>query len=98
MKYSIRFPTESVQKKFRKALESISSSKIQDEIMEAIEQLADNPRPLGEPKIKPPLIVYQFTAQYRLRVRNYRILYDVDDKRKIVWILDVRKRDESTYQ
>ena len=66
--------------------------------MEAIEQLADGPRPLGEPKIKPPLIVYQFTAQYRLRVGNYRILYDVDDKRKIVWILDVRKRDESTYQ
>ena len=65
--------------------------------MEAIEGLVDNPRPAGEPKIKPPLIVYQYAAQYRLKIRNYRVLYDVDDKRQIVWIFDVRKRNERTY-
>jgi len=96
VKYSVRFPTESIQKKFHKALELISP-KIQDEIMEAIEGLADNPRPAGEPKIKPPLIVYQYAAQYRLKIRNYRILYDVDDKQRITWIFDVRKRNERTY-
>ena len=70
---------------------------MQDEIMKAVESLSDHPRPFGEPKLKPPLIVYQFTAQYRIRVRNFRILYDVDDKNKIVWVLDLRKRNERTY-
>ena len=84
------------RKKFHKALEIIPS-KIQDEIMEAIEGLADHPRPAGEAKIKPPLIVYQYAAQYRLKIRNYRVLYDVDDRLRIVWIFDVRKRNERTY-
>ena len=66
--------------------------------MEAIEGLAENPRPLGEPKIKPPLIVHRFTAQYRLRVKDYRVLYDVDDTRKTVWILALRRRNERTYR
>lgn len=96
MKYSVRFPSESIQKKFQKALELIPD-KIQDEIMEAIEGLSDNPRPAGEPKMKPPLIVYQYAAQYRLKIRNYRVLYDVDDKQRRVWIFDVRKRNERTY-
>lgn len=96
MKYSVRFPSESVQKKFHKTLEVIPP-RIQDEIMEGIEGLADCPRPAGEPKIKPPLIVYQYAAQYRLKIRNYRVLYDVDDKQKIVWIFCVRKRNERTY-
>lgn len=96
MSYSVRFPSESIQKKFRKALEIIPV-KIQDEIMEAIEGLSVNPRPAGEPKIKPPLVIYQYTAQYRLKIRNYRVLYDVDDGRKIVWVFDVRKRNERTY-
>ena len=96
MKYSVRFPSEAIQKKFHKALEVIPP-KIQDEIMEGIECLADKPRPSGEPKLKPPLIVYQYAAQYRLKIRNYRVLYDVDDKQRIVWIFDVRKRNERTY-
>lgn len=96
MKYSVRFPSESIKKKFHKALEVIPP-KIQDEIMEAIEALQDEPRPPGEPKIKPPLVVYQYAAQYRLKIRNYRVLYDVDDKQQRVWIFDVRKRNERTY-
>lgn len=96
MKYSVRFPSESIQKKFHKALEMIPE-KVRDEIMEAIEALSATPRPAGEPKLKPPLIVYQYAAQYRLKIRNYRVLYDVDDKQNIVWIFDVRKRNERTY-
>jgi len=95
--YSVRFPSEALQKKFHRALKIIPP-KIQDEIMEAIEGLADHPRPAGEPKIKPPLIVYQYAARYRLKIRNYRVLYDVDDKQKIVWVFDVRKRNERTYE
>jgi mRNA interferase RelE/StbE len=98
VKYSVKFPTASIEKKFHKVLESVSPRKIQDEIMEAVEKLAENPRPLGEPKIKPPLIVYQFSAQYRIRIGSWRVLYDVDDERKTVWVLALRKRDERTYK
>ena len=97
MTYSVRFPTGSIQKKFQKSLEQVYPQKVQDEIMKAVEALGNQPRPFGEPKLKPPLIVYQYTAQYRLRVGNYRILYDVDDKNKVVWVLDLRKRNERTY-
>jgi len=96
VKYSVRFPSEAIEKKFHKALEIIPP-KIQAEIMKGIEGLADNPRPSGDPKIKPPLVVYQYAAQYRLKIRNYRVLYDVDDKQHIVWVFDVRKRNERTY-
>ena len=97
MKYNAHFPNHSSEKKFQKGLEAIHSQKIQDEIMKAVESLANHPRPHGEPKIKPPLIVYQFTAQCRVRVGDYRVLYDVDDKKKVVWILALRKRNERTY-
>lgn len=69
--------------------------------MKAVENLADNPRPYGIKlfkKLKPPIQFYQFTAQYRLRIGDYRVLYDVDDNKGIVWILALRKRSEGTYK
>ena len=101
MKYKVKFPNRSTEKKFGKVLSKISQIGIQEQIMEAVEKLADNPRPYGKKpfkKLKPPLQFYQFTAQYRIRIGNYRVLYDVDDKRKIVWILALRKRSEKTYR
>ena len=39
----------------------------------------------------------QFTAEYRLRVGPYRVLYDIDDQQKKVILLKLAKRDEQTY-
>ena len=39
----------------------------------------------------------QFTAQYRLCVGPYRLLYDIDDQRKKVILHKLAKRDEQTY-
>jgi len=100
MKYGVLFPNNSIQNKFEKILSKIHKS-IQNEIIEAIEGLADNPRSFGKrpfKKLKPPIQFYQFTAQYRIRIRDYRVLYDVDDAKKIVWILALRKREEKTYK
>lgn len=33
-------------------------------------------------------------AQYRLRVGNYRVLFDVDNKRKLIVILKVQHRSQ----
>ncbi len=98
MKYEVRFPSESIEKKFLKALKDIHPKEIQEEIQAKTLALASNPRPYGEPKIKPPLDVYSYVAQYRLRIGDYRVLYDVDDRRRIVWILALRRRNERTYK
>jgi mRNA interferase RelE/StbE len=101
MKYEVKFPAHSIEKKVDKFLSKIPQTTTQNEIMEAIETLADNPRPYGEKtfkKLKPPVQFHQFSARYRIRIGDYRVLYDIDDKRKIVWILALRKRGERTYK
>ena len=35
--------------------------------------------------------------EYRLRIGNYRVFFDYDGEVKIVWIEEVKKRDENTY-
>lgn len=101
MKYEVKFPSHSTQEKFEKILLKIPQVNIREEIMSSVEKLGLNPRPFGEKsfkKLKPPIQFYEFTAQYRLRVSDYRVLYDVDDTRKVVWILALRKRSEKTYR
>lgn len=97
-KYKVKFPSKSLSKKFTKALGKITFLKFRTKIKDEILNLADNPRPYGNPKIKPPIEVYNFTAQYRLRIGDYRVLYDIDDKKKIIWIFALRKRSEKTYK
>ena len=96
--YKVKFPSPIIEKKFFKELGNVSPKTLQDEILDAAFSLAKNPRPKGEPKIKPPLEVYSYIAQYRLPVANWRILYDVDDAARTVWILALRKRNERTYR
>jgi mRNA interferase RelE/StbE len=61
-------------------------------IKNKIERLSSNPRIPGTIK----LIDYP-VAEFRYRVGNYRILFDVNNEEKIIEILDIRKRDEKTY-
>lgn len=101
MKYKTLFPTQSIPAKFAKTLSKIPQVKIQNEIKERVEGLTIEPRPFGKKpfkKLKPPVQFYEMAAQYRIRVGDYRVLYDVDDKKKIVWILALRKRSEKTYK
>lgn len=100
MKYDLRFPSVSIEDKFHKVLSRLPAD-IQDRIREAVEKLADQPYPYGPMdslKLKPPVAIYQYAAQYRLRIGDYRVLYDVDTKRKIVWVLALRRRNEQTYK
>ncbi len=96
--YRVKFPSSAIEKKFFKELGDISPKALQSEILGAAFSLAKNPRPKGEPKIKPPIEVYSYLAQYRLPVVNWRILYDVDDAVKTVWLLALKKRNERTYR
>jgi len=98
MKYRLMFPTASLGKQFNAYFYDVPSKKIQQQIWETIKKLENNPRPLGEPKIKPPVHISAYIAEYRVRVGNYRVLYNVDDKSRIVWLLVLRKRSERTYK
>jgi mRNA interferase RelE/StbE len=58
----------------------------------AIEKLAEEPRSSGTIKLTNAPV-----AQYRYRVGNLRILFDINYDMKIIEILDIRQRNERTY-
>lgn len=56
-------------------------------VNDAIDGLADNPRPKGCVKLKN-------RDAYRIRVRDYRIIYEINDKRVTILVLRIRHRRE----
>ena len=98
MAYEVVFPCERVERAFQKYLNKIPAE-YKDAIVTASKLLAANPRPEGKrtKKLTGQLIVSQFTAQYRLCVGPYRLLYDIDDQRKKMILLKLAKRDAQTY-
>ena len=75
------------------ALKQLSKleKRIREDIIAAIDALADNPRPLGYKKL------VEEGGTYRIKVKNYRILYDVIDKVLTVTVITTAKRNERTY-
>jgi len=63
----------------------------QGQIRDAVTQLAAMPDVTGVKSL------INHSVGYRLRVGNYRVLFDWDGSVKIVSIQEVRKRDERTY-
>lgn len=68
--------------------------KVDDEtyprVAEAIESLANNPRPFGVKKLGGRV--------HRIRVEPYRIIYSIYDREKVVVIDKVDRRRERTYK
>jgi len=58
------------------------------QVTAAINSLADNPRPFGSGKLTD-------RKGYRLRVGNFRIVYDIQDKQLVVEVLKVADRKDS---
>ena len=70
----------------RKDLDAIPKNDLQ-RIIERIANLAENPRPLGCEKLSSQ-------EKYRLRQRNYRLIYSIEDTQLIVWVVKVGHRRE----
>ncbi|MBE7470127.1 MAG: type II toxin-antitoxin system RelE/ParE family toxin [Anaerolineae bacterium] len=62
----------------------------QDRIVARINSLGTAPRPRGIVQLEPGV--------YRLRVGDYRIIYQVIDRDQVVLIIHVRRRREDTYK
>ena len=62
-------------------------AKINEQIVSAIENLKDNPRPSGCKKLKG-----EREIMWRIRVGDYRVLYTIEDAIKIVEVRKVGHR------
>ena len=60
----------------------------QDRVRRAIEALADNPRPMSCVKLSGP------EGWYRIRVGDYRIIYDIQDRHLVVIVIRIGHRRE----
>ena len=83
MKYSIL-----IKKKAEKELLRLQRNEI-IKIREAINRLAENPRPHGSKKLTGSI------NEYRLRVGDYRILYTINDHIITIYIFKVAHRKEA---
>ncbi len=63
-----------------------------DRLSNAINKLSMEPRPNGVRKIEGT------GTAYRIRVGDYRVVYDIYDDQKLVLILQVTRRSETTYK
>jgi len=63
-----------------------------ERLRDAVGGLVEEPRPQGARKIKGA------EKAYRIRVGNYRVVYEVYDNNNLVLILQVARRSETTYR
>jgi len=99
MSYAVRFPTASLEKQFGKVLSKIPDKNLRLKIVDEVEKLGSDPFPEGKKFkfLRPPVDLFAVTATCRLRIGDYRVLYDVDEEKKTVWVLALRRRSEKTY-
>jgi len=81
-----------LSRRAEKALQGVSPLHAR-RVREALESLRDNPRSHGTVKLEMVPV-----AQYRRRVGDYRILFDIDERAGTVMVLDIRRRSERTYK
>lgn len=78
--------TINIAKTARKQLDKLNDN-IATPLIDAIAGLAKNPRPYGYKKLKG-------REGYRIRVGNYRIIYDIFDKVLIVNVIELGDRKD----
>ncbi|MBC7252335.1 MAG: type II toxin-antitoxin system RelE/ParE family toxin [Anaerolineae bacterium] len=63
---------------------------VRERVIEAIQKLAENPHPQGARKL-----MGEMGGAWRVRVGDYRVIYDVDDDKRVVIILAALHRREA---
>ena len=81
MKYTVEI-TSSAQRQFKKL-----PAAIQEPLIPKILSLEANPRPVGVKKLQ----VFDY---YRARIGDYRVVYSINDKARVVKILDLGHRKD----
>jgi mRNA interferase RelE/StbE len=73
-----------IRRRAQKQLAKVASESF-DRICDRIRELSQDPRPKGSRKLAG-------RDGWRIRVGSYRVVYDIDDSKRIVEILDVGHR------
>ncbi len=81
-RYSIR-----IKKSARKELEAVATKSDRRRIIERIESLAENPRPIGSRKLSG-------RERYRIRQGQYRILYTIENDVLIIHVVKIGHRKD----
>jgi mRNA interferase RelE/StbE len=83
MSYQVIIP-QPVQKQL-----SVFPKLFQSRIITAIQLLAENPRPKGAKKLK------GYENTYRIRVNDYRVIYEIKDQELIILLLSCSHRKDA---
>ena len=75
-----------IKRSAEKELDALQEN-VRERLLKRLRALEGNPRPVGSKKL-------QGQESYRLRAGDYRVLYLVDDKTRIVVVLAVGHRRE----
>ena len=75
-----------IKRSAEKELESLPD-KIHDKVVSRLLLLKNNPRPQGVKKLRGE-------TGYRIRVGDYRVLYDIDDENNVLEIYSIAHRRE----
>lgn len=75
--------------KARRQLDKIFGSRDADRIVAAILALYENPRPVGIKKLTGNI--------FRIRIGDWRIIYSISDKDRVITIGKIARRSEDTY-
>jgi len=78
-----------VEEHFKKKFEELTKKdkKLQEKILKAIAKLSHNPR-IGKP------LSYELSGKWSLRIGKYRIIYEIDEKERIVYLLIIDHRSK----
>jgi mRNA interferase RelE/StbE len=76
-----------IPKTVKKQLDALSNN-VYKRIAVKIKQLAKNPRPEGVVKLKGT------ESEYRIRIGNYRLRYEINDEKLIILLLKCKHRKD----
>jgi mRNA interferase RelE/StbE len=74
-----------ITKFIQKQLDNLPNN-IQERVYDKISQLAEEPRPDGVVKLK------GYDNQYRIRIGDYRLVYEIQDEQLIVLLVQCKHR------
>jgi mRNA interferase RelE/StbE len=74
-----------ITKSIQKQLDNLPNN-IQERVYDKISQLAEEPRPDGVVKLK------GYDNEYRIRIGDYRLVYEIQDEQLIVLIIQCKHR------
>ncbi len=75
-----------VSKSAKKTLSKLPNEVIK-KILDALDDLVEEPRPMGYIQLKG-------RSGYRIRVGNYRVIYDINDDELLILVVEIGNRKE----